>query len=405
VVRCVQVDGWVAEGLDAVRDAFAQNFRTRNELGAAVAVWRDGAPVVDLWGGYADPEQRRRWKDDTIVLVFSATKGLAATAVAVANSRGLIHYDDPVAAYWPEFAVGGKAEVTIRQLLAHQAGLCALDLKLDATLIANWPRLTGALAEQRPAWAPGTRHGYHHVTLGWYESELIRRVDPERRRLSGFFRDEVAAPLDADFHVGLPNDIDPDRVATVEGWPGWKMLFHMGALPVGMVLAYLWPRSTTARTMGNPRMSSPAQFGSSRYRSLELPAAVGFGTARAIAAIYGDLACGGARLGLNRQTLDLLDEPGRAPTGGTRDLVLHTDTSYSLGWWRPFPAFDFGSPAAFGAPGMGGSFGYADPDVGIGFAYVTNRMGFHVWDDPRDLALRTALRQCIRSTPGPSAPT
>jgi CubicO group peptidase (beta-lactamase class C family) len=170
-----------------------------------------------------------------------------------------------------------------------------------------------------------------------------------------------------------------------------------------MVLAYLWPRSITARTMGNPRLSSPAEFGSSRYRSLELPGAVGFGTARAIAAIYGDLACGGARLGLDRHTRDLLYEPGRSPTGGTRDLVLHTDTAYSLGWWRPFPAFNLGSPAAFGTPGMGGSFGYADPDLGIGFAYVTNRMGFHVWDDPRDLALRTALGQSIQSTHRPSS--
>jgi CubicO group peptidase (beta-lactamase class C family) len=337
-----------------------------------------------------------------MVLVFSTTKGLAATAVAVANSRGLLGYDDPVAAYWPEFAVAGKEGVTVRQLLAHQAGVCALDLKLDDTVIADWPRLSAALAAQRPAWTPGTRHGYHHVTLGWYESELIRRADPDGRRLPVFFRDEVAAPLDADFHIGLPDDVDPDRVATVEGWPAWKMIFHTGALPAGMVLAYLWPRSITARTMGNPRLWNPAQFGSRRYRSLELPAAVGFGTARAIAAIYGDFASGGVRLGLDHHTLDLLSEPDRPPSGGTRDLVLHTDTRYSLGWWRPFPGFVFGSPAAFGTPGMGGSFGYADPDVGIGFAYVTNRMGFHVWDDPRDLALRTALAQCIRSTPGPS---
>jgi CubicO group peptidase (beta-lactamase class C family) len=141
VVRSVQVEGWVAEGFAAVRDAFAENLRTRSELGAAVAVWREGAPVVDLWGGRADPDRKRRWKHDTIVLVFSTTKGLSATAVAVAHSRGLIRYDEPVAAYWPEFAAGGKTEVTVRQLLAHQAGLCALDLKLDATLIADWPSL------------------------------------------------------------------------------------------------------------------------------------------------------------------------------------------------------------------------------------------------------------------------
>ncbi len=403
--RSVPLEGWVAEGFGPVREVFAENFRAGDELGAAVAVWRDGAPVVDLWGGYADLERKRPWTEDTVVLVFSTTKGLAAAALAVANSRGLIDYDRAVASYWPEFAAGGKADVTVRQLLAHQAGLCALNLKLDATVIADWPTLTRALAAQRPAWPPGTRHGYHYVTLGWYESELIRRVDPQGRRLPAFFRAEVAAPLDADFHMGLPEDIDPRRVATVEGWAAWKMLFHMGALPAHMVLAYLWPRSMTARTMSNPRLWNPAEFGSSRYRSLELPGAVGFGTARAIAAIYGDLACGGARLGLKQQTLDLLYEPARAPTAGTRDLVLHIDTAYGLGWWRPFPEFTFGGTAAFGAPGMGGSFGYADSDLGIGFAYVTNRMGFHVWDDPRDLALRTALRKCTRTTHRPPSAT
>jgi CubicO group peptidase (beta-lactamase class C family) len=255
--------------------------------------------------------------------------------------------------------------------------------------------LTAALARQRPLWEPGRRHGYHAFTLGWYESELLRRVDPKGRRLPAFFADEVARPLGADFHIGLPEDRDPAGVATIHGWPGWKMMLHLGALPPRMVLAYMNPRSLTARTMGNPRLASPAEFDSEEYRHIEMPAGVGFGSARAIAAIYGDLAAGGRRLGLRAATLDALTAAPVSPTGGSYDLVLQTAASYSFGWWRPFPRFRFGSPSALGTPGMGGSFGYADPAIGLGFAYVTNRRGYHVWDDPRDLALRHALAQCV----------
>ncbi len=181
------VSGTVADGFESVRAAFESNLLERGEFGAAVAVWLDGKPVVDLWGGYMDAGRRRRWERDTIVLVFSATKGLAAAALAVAHSRGLIDYGEPVCRYWPEFAQHGKERVTVRQLLAHQAGLCALDERLDPRKLADFEFLAKVLARQRPAWVPGRRHGYHAFTLGWYESELLRRVDPRGRRLPAFF--------------------------------------------------------------------------------------------------------------------------------------------------------------------------------------------------------------------------
>lgn len=387
--------GSVAPGFGAVRDAFERNFADRGELGAAVAVFIDGEPVVDLWGGFVDRERTQRWQEDTIVLVFSATKGLAAAAVAVAHSRGLLDYDELVSHYWPEFAQAGKEQLTVRQLLAHRCGLCALDGRLDPATIADHERLATALARQRPLWQPGLYHGYHAFTLGWYESELIRRIDPRGRRLSAFFADEIARPLDADFHMGFP-DGDPPNLAPIHGWPAWKMMLHLRALPPRMVAAYMNPRSLTARAMGNPRLKSPAEFDSPPYRRLEMPAAIGFGNARAIAAIYSALASGGAALGLQPHTLAAISAPPTPPSRGPYDLVLHATTSYALGWWRPFPGFSFGSPAAFGTPGAGGSFGYADPQHGLGFAYVTNRMGFHVWDDPRDLELRRTLARCLR---------
>jgi CubicO group peptidase (beta-lactamase class C family) len=389
------VGGFVAPGFEPVRDAFERVLAARGELGAAVAAVVGNRPVVDLWGGAADAGGRRRWAEDTLVLCFSATKGMAATAVAVAVAQGLLDLDAPVAAYWPEFGQSGKREIPVRQLLAHQAGLSAIDLRLDAAVIADWDRLTAALARQAPRWRPGTRHGYHSVTLGFYESELLRRVDPRGRRLGPFFRDEVAAPLGVEFYIGLPASVPAHRVADVRGWRAWRMGLHLRALPQRMIAAYAVPTSLTARSLGNPRLANPANMDSPEYRAIEFPAATGVGSARALAAVYGELATGGKRLGLDGATFAALTAAPQPPSGGVRDLVLHVNTSYSAGFWRPFPAFPFGSARAFGTPGAGGAMGFADPARALGYGFVTNRMGFHVWDDPREVTVRQALLRCL----------
>src|SRR3984957_14674791 len=184
------IGGDVDEGYGKVADAFRANFAAHREVGAAVAVYRNGVKVVDLWGGYRIGFRKTPWQQDTIVNMFSTTKGIASLAVTVAASRGLISYDAKVAEYWPEFAQAGKAEVTVRQLLSHQAGLPALDAPLRLADLTDLKKLSAALAAQAPAWLPGTRHGYHALTLGWYESELIRHADPAARTLGRFFADE-----------------------------------------------------------------------------------------------------------------------------------------------------------------------------------------------------------------------
>jgi CubicO group peptidase (beta-lactamase class C family) len=388
------IHGDVDEGYGPVADAFRRNFVERGEIGASVAVFRDGAKVVDLWGGYRDGVERTPWERDTLVNVFSTTKGIASMALAVAHSRGLLDYDAPVAAYWPEFAAHGKQHVTVRQLLSHQAGLAAIDRPLDLDTLADLDLLADALAEQAPAWQPGVRHGYHGVTLGWYEGELLRRVDPDRRSLGRFFADEIAGPLGIDCHIGVPDDLDASRFATVHGFKPAEMLLHMHELPPRFVLAFLNPRSLTGRAFGNPKLLGETDnYNRPDVRRLEIPAANGHSNARSVAAAYGALATGGEQLGLTSQTLAALTEPARPPTAGRRDTVLHVDTTYSLGYMKPFPRFRFGTSAgrAFGTPGAGGSFGFADPDTGIGFAYVMNRSGFRLWDDPREVALRQAL--------------
>ena len=390
------VAGEVAPGFERVREEFERNFAERGELGAACAVYHEGEKVVDLWGGYRGVGRSEMWERDTLVLVYSTTKGLAGMAMAVAHSRGLFDHDERVAAYWPEFAQNGKQDVTIRQLLSHQAGLSALDRLLDLDTIADRDALAGALARQGPAWEPGTRHGYHGISLGWYEGELIRRVDPLGRGIGAFFRDEVVQPLGLEFYIGVPPEVPAARIAEIEAFHPLRMLLHLNTMPPGMVLALINPRSLTSRSLNLMKLRSPGDLNRPEYRAVEIPAAGGVGLVRSVAKAYGVFATGGRELGLAGESLGALTTPAAPPSGGTRDKVLHVDTSFSLGYMKPFPSFHFGSSdRAFGTPGLGVSFGYADPDTKVGFAYAPNRLGFHVWNDPREKALRDALALCL----------
>ena len=388
------IQGDVEAGYGKVADAFRANFRDGAEVGAAVAVYRDGVKVVDLWGGYRNGLTKNPWRADTMVNMFSTTKGVAALVVAAAVSRGLISYDARVADYWPEFAQAGKGDVTVRQLLGHQAGLCALKPKPTLADVADPARLAPILAAQAPAWRPGSRHGYHAITLGWYKSELIRRTDPAGRTLGEFMHDEIAGPLGLDMHIGLPDSVDRARVAHVHNWARAETLLHLNVMPAGFLGASLNPVGLTARTVSVPRGVDPfnGDYNRDDVRAVEIPSANGIGTARSVARMYGSAATGGAELGLNANTFDALTAAAIAPSQGVRDKVMRADVSYSLGFCKPVPHFEFGSSGrAFGTPGFGGSFGCADPDTGVGFAYVMNRLGFHLWSDPRELALRQAL--------------
>jgi CubicO group peptidase (beta-lactamase class C family) len=325
---------------------------------------------------------------------------MAAIAVALAASRGLLDYDAPVCSYWPEFAQNGKGEVTVRQLLSHQAGLSGLDAPLSARKLADLDWMATALAAQKPAWKPGTRQGYHALTIGWYESQLIRRVDPSGRSLGRFFADEVAAPLGLEFYFGLPESVSPDRVARIKGASIPSMLAHVRTMPAGMMASFLRPGSHTARAFMNPRMRGPADLDRPEYRAVEIPAGGGIGQVRSIARAYSDLAAGGASLGLSAEVFEELTAPPRPPSGNPRDLVLWVPAAYSLGFVRPTGDFLFGRGLrSLGHPGAGGSFGFADPDADVGFAYAPNRLGHHLRDDPREKALRDALYRCLDRRP------
>ena len=317
------LQGEVAPGFEEVRDEFARNFKERHEIGAAVAAYHRGEKVVDLWGGFQDRDKTRRWRGDTMVMVYSTSKGLAAMAVALAHSRGLIDYDERVASYWPEFAQNGKERVTVRQLLGHEAGLCAIDERLSSRNLGDHDLVDRIVAAQAPAWTPGTRHGYHALSIGWYESGLIRRVDPQGRSVGRYFAEEIAEPLGLEFYFGLPEDVRRDRIASIHPPDALTLARELRYLPRGMATAFVNRRSLTAKTFTNPRFKDAATLDSARYRVLEIPAGGGIGQVRSIARAYSDLATGGYEMGVSAETLDELKAPPRIPSGGAKDLVLH----------------------------------------------------------------------------------
>ena len=383
------VSGSIRPGFEAVRDAFVENFERRSELGAACCVYHRGEKVVDLWGGIRNKATGEPWQEDTMCIIASATKGPAALTMALAESRGLFDYDERVSKYWPEFAQQGKDKVTIRQLMAHQAGLYALDERVDVKTELDLDKLAVMLARQRPAWEPGTRQAYHAITLGFYESELLRRVDPEHRSLGRFFHEEIAVPLGLDFYIGLPEDIPNGRLAKTH------MAIPKGAAlkaPRGLILDVANPRSRIRRALWG---DLPEDKDHVYTRNVEVPSGGGIGTARAIAKAYGVFATGGKELGLREETLEQLMAPAIPPTHGFHDEVMKIDgMRMSLGFMKPNPGALFAHPSGFGMLGFGGCIGFADPETQIGFAYVPNLTDFYLMD-PRQSALRVATYRSI----------
>jgi CubicO group peptidase (beta-lactamase class C family) len=381
---------FVAPGFEEVKAEFERNFTARGEIGAAVAAYWRGQKVVDLWGGRRTPGGQEPWNEDTMVLVHSTTKGLAAMTAAVASSRGWLDYDAPIAGYWPAFAQNGKGEITARQLLGHEAGLVWLDEILSTEKLRDLDYVARVLERQRPAWPPGTRHGYHALTIGLYLQELIRRTDPKHRTLGRFFREEIATPLQLDFYIGLPAEIRDERLAKLLLFSPGRALRALPSCPFSFIWRTLWPWSLLRKSM---RFAAD-DLNARRYLEVEIPAGNGVGTARAIARAYSAFAEGGQELGITPATLASLT----APPSDVRplDAVVGASAWFSLGYLRPGPVQAFGTSArAFGTPGAGGSFGFADPDTRLGYAYVMNKMDFHLFDDPREKPLRDAVHRAI----------
>ncbi|MFF3938902.1 serine hydrolase domain-containing protein [Streptomyces phaeofaciens] len=382
----MDVHGAVAEGFEPVREAFARNFEVLGDRGAAVAVYRDGHRVVDLWGGTRDVDGTAPWEHGTAQIVRSATKGVAAAVLLLLHQRGELDLDAPVGSYWPEYKAAGKERTLVWHLLAHRAGVPVLDRPLTPAEAADPDLGAAAVAAQAPAWEPGTDHGYHAQTYSWLTGELVRRITG--RTVGEWIADEIAGPLGADLWVGLPaarrarvgrvGQIDaPARTGTLRTRPKQSVAD-----------AYADPDSLTRRAFAAitplPDENDPG------YRAAVLPASNGIATADGLARFYASLigeVDGGTRL-FTPETAELAR--GERSAGADRVLVVHT--RFGLGPMLHGAASPLLSPTSFGHPGRGGALGLADPESGLAFGYVTNGFRTSVTADPRAQALLRAVR-------------
>ncbi|WP_433685110.1 serine hydrolase domain-containing protein [Nocardia sp. CA-119907] len=363
------IDGFVASGFEPVREVFAANFAEQGDVGAAVTVYRDGEPVVDLWGGLADPEGERPWERDTLQLVYSATKGVTATVAHLLAQRGELELDAPVARYWPEFAAAGKGDIPVRWLLSHQAGLAALDKAVPLADALAWGPIVDALAAQAPNWPPGTAHGYHGRTFAWLVGEVIQRA--AGRTVGRILAEEIAGPLGIDFFIGLPA-AERHRVSRLVFAPK----VDVASVPEEFVPAELRPmvaamRDPEALVNRAFEVTDPADidFNDPAVHAAEIPSSNGIGTARGLARLYA--ATIGEVDGARLLTPETLAAATREQASGI-DRVMMLEDRYASGYMLPTAGFALGGPNSFGHPGRGGSLGFADPDTGIAFAYVTN---------------------------------
>ena len=381
----VMMHGECDRAFDRVRTAFVENLERRGEVGAAVAITIDGRPVVDLWGGHADQARTRPWNRDTIVNVWSTTKGLTAICAHRLAGEGKLDFEAPVAKYWPEFAQGGKGGIPVKFLLSHRAGLAAIRAPIPDEALFSWEIVTRELARQEPWWEPGTKHGYHAITFGWLVGEVVRRITG--KSLGTYFRDEIARPLSLDAHIGFDASLDA-RVAEIIPAPA-----PAPGQPNPMAELMKDPESVTGKALMNPPNTlAPTTTNSRAWRAAEIPGANGHSDARSLARVYGALSRGGEVDGIRvmsaAEIVKCYTEQSKGP-----DAVLQMPTRFSLGFALSMPGAEFGpNPRSFGHPGAGGSLGFADPDTKVVFGYVMNQMGAQVsLVDPRAKALIDAV--------------
>ncbi|MFO7963843.1 MAG: serine hydrolase domain-containing protein [Desulfobacterales bacterium] len=379
----IAIEGFVAPGFERVKEAFAANWEGY-EVGASCAVVHKGKWVVDLWGGYRQRDLQKPWQKDTLVNVYSTTKGMAALTIAILVDEGRLDYDDRVVDYWPEFGANGKEKVTVAQVLSHQAGICGVSERITNADLYDWEKMTRLLAEQKPFWEPCKTAGYHAVTWGYPAGEIVRRVTG--KTLGTVFREKVAKPLNADFFIGLP-DAEMDRVADLVG-P------NRARVPQKPVLNPEVPRFYSVALM-NPGIRPFKDACSTAWRKAEIPAANGQANARAIARIYGALANGGeiegiriiSKAGIDRAVREEIVVPEDPVTGSpmrfARGFMLNVEDNYGP------------NPDSFGHGGAGGSIGFADPEANIAVGYAMNQMQVNPDDEPRAGFLVDAVYKSI----------
>lgn len=376
-----EIHGFTAPGWEGVRDAFATNIESGEEIGAAYAVHHDGRLVVDLWGG--------TYRPDSLQLVFSTTKGWTAALAHLLVQRGELDLDAPVASYWPEFAAEGKGTIPVRWLLTHQAGLPFPTEPCTLEDVLGWDGVVGKLAASTPVWEPGTAHGYHAVTYGFLVGEVLRRITG--RSVGTLLREELAGPLGLELHIGLPEALHPRVEPLVGGLtpadadPGLREMLEQ----------FIGPSSTLGKALScHGALADPEVFNDPRLLAAELPAANGVGDARSLSRLYAALV-GDVEADERYPAAARVLSPETVATATTRrtegnDAVLFIESSFGLGFMTASPFAPYGGARAFGHTGAGGSLGFADPESGIAGGYVMSKMQQSLTGDARSSRLIAA---------------
>jgi len=373
-----------AELQERIRPVFEKNFETAGELGAAVSIWQNGKPLVDFHGGFRDAQREKPWSADTLVLIWSATKGLGSACVLHLLQEEGIELDRIVAEFWPEFAQGGKSQITLAQLLSHQAGLCAFDERVD---VQDYAAVIAALERQTPWWPPGTGHGYHARTFGFLLDELVRRI--AQKPLGKYWRDNFGESLALDIWIGLPESEHP-RVATIYAAKAGR-----APSPPEFYRDLATPGTLVRKTFTSPAgLHAVSGMNAPAVRSMSMVSFGGIGSASSLAKFYAMLACGGEFDGRRYFSPETIAKMTSTLSSGP-DRVFKIPTAFSAGFMKDPPSGPrrlFGpSPLAFGHPGAGGSHAFADPANGIAFAYVMNQMEQSLLPNDKSLTLVEAL--------------
>ena len=391
------VSGYCDERFLEAKKIFEASIDSGFELGCAISLEIEGEKVIDLWGRYANTDKTEPWEKDTIVNVFSTTKGVAAICLLQLIERGQLDLDKPVSEYWPEFAENGKGNIPVRYLFCHKSGLCGVRTPLDPGSFTDWDLICTELATQEPLWEPGTAHGYHALTYGHLVGEILRRIDG--RTIGNYFDEEIAKPLDLDFWIGLPESEFP-RVSNIHPSKPNPLLPLLAKLPRFLLpgpMKFLLDFTDTNKPVGaafnNPPLGSNEndefEANTRKWREAEIPAANGHGNARSLAKLYGVLANGGSRDGVHVLSPDTI-ELGRQTQSDGKDLVLgHMHTRFGIGFMLGTKNVSMGpNPESFGHGGAGGSLGFADPDNNISLGFVMNQMhpGITAWKTATDVA-------------------
>jgi len=370
----ITIEGDTHPTFHAIRNVFHSLWETI-EVGASLCVYYENEKVIDLWAGHRDRARTLSWEADTLVNVYSASKGVASFAFACLVDEGKISYNDKVSDHWPEFGAEAKQDITVSQLLSHQAGLCGVDTKLEVSDLYHWEKMCNLLAAQKPYWQPGSASGYHAVTWGYFPGELIRRITG--KSIGKYINEKISKPLEADFYLGLP-DSELFRYSPLIG-PNHMRRYvkseaeKLAALARKKSPPAIQPKLTQVALM-NPPISPFKDASSSAWRHAEIPASNGHGSARGLARIYAAMANGGHFNGLEICSEEVLALANKLEVENTKDLVLGTKIRRSRGFILNTDACYGPNRDSFGHAGAGGSMAFADPKRKLGFAYVMNQM-------------------------------